>query len=335
MVPAYRQMILEGELTPVSKLSAAFLKPRSAVHLQFAYYESSLVVQFLVERFGFKKLVSILRELGEGAEINQTIEKNTVPMEKFEEDFAAFAKQMARNLAPGLDWSRPREITLKTGVVTLDTIKAATGELSSNNFWLMTWQASQFIKEHHWSAAKNVLEKLLDLYPEFTGPDSAYRMLATVHRMLGETNQERQVLTRFAELDGEACDAYLRLMELATAEKDWPMVVKNARRYLAVDPLVAPPYRFLAQAAEQTGDIETAIGAYQALLQLDPQNPAEIHFRLAQLLHRRGTPDARRHVLQALENAPRFRAALKFLLELNSKTVNSAATRAAFPEATP
>ncbi len=44
--PQYREMILGDDLTPVSKLSGAFLTPRSAQHLQFAYYESSLVVEY-------------------------------------------------------------------------------------------------------------------------------------------------------------------------------------------------------------------------------------------------------------------------------------------------
>jgi len=54
MTPRYREMILENdELTPVSKLSGAFLSPKSEQHLQFAYYESSLAVEF----FGGNDLV--------------------------------------------------------------------------------------------------------------------------------------------------------------------------------------------------------------------------------------------------------------------------------------
>ncbi|HET7624091.1 MAG TPA: tetratricopeptide repeat protein, partial [Verrucomicrobiae bacterium] len=44
---AYRDMILNGELTPLGKLSGAFLAPKTPQHLQFAYYESSLVVEFI------------------------------------------------------------------------------------------------------------------------------------------------------------------------------------------------------------------------------------------------------------------------------------------------
>jgi len=44
-----------------------------------------------------------------------------------------------------------------------------------------------------------------------------------------------------------------------------------------------------------------------------------VHFRLAKLLHSEGDPRARRHVLQALEEAPRYREALRLLMEINKK----------------
>src|SRR5439155_23781976 len=147
------------------------------------------------------------------------------------------------------------------------------------------------------------------------------------------TNSEKQVLARFAEQDKEAPDVYLRLMELDATAKDWHAVAQNAHRCLAVNPLAASPYRFLAQAGEQTGETDSAITAYRALLELDPPDPAEVHFRLARLLHQRGDPAARRHVLQALEEAPRFGAALELLLQLNGESpqtkVDAAATTTA------
>ena len=101
---------------------------------------------------------------------------------------------------------------------------------------------------------------------------------------------------------------------------DWPAVSLNAERFLAVNPLVAPPYRFLAEACERTGDVRTAIGASRALLELEPPDPAEAHFRLARLLKQTGDPEARRQVLQALEEAPRHPGALALLMEIHRET---------------
>lgn len=356
--PLSREMILSDELAPISKLSAAFLAPPSPAHLEFAYYQSSLVVEFLVNRFGLDSLKAVLRELADGVEINSVLEKHTAPLPTLERDFAAFARRRAESLAPGLDWEKPdleagaapgrrgfRSTRLRTRAPVATNTVIATNVLAATNapvfppvagpdpeaswaswakshptnFWVMTRQTRELAEAKQWPEAKPLLERLLELYPEFTGPDSAYRLLAAAHRALGETNAERRVLARFAEKDAEAPDAYLRLMELAAAAQDWPDVLRNAQRGLAVAPLLPAPHRYLAQASEKTGQTQIAIGAYHALLQLDPPDPAETHFRLAQLLHQAENPDARRHVLQALEEAPRYRAALRLLLELNDR----------------
>src|SRR5207247_2581358 len=83
MTPRYREMILGDDLTPVGKLSAAFLSPKSDLHLQFAYYESSLVVEYLVQRFRFGSLKQILHDLGEGADMNVAIAAHTEPIDEF------------------------------------------------------------------------------------------------------------------------------------------------------------------------------------------------------------------------------------------------------------
>src|SRR5258708_31522827 len=74
----------------------------------------------------------------------------------------------------------------------------------------------------------------------------------------------------------------------------------------------------MADAAAGSGNKDQAIEAYRKLLLLDPSDPAEMHFRLARLLHERGGAEieAKRHVLQALEDAPRYRDAQRLLLEI-------------------
>src|SRR5947208_16841236 len=108
-------------------------------------------------------------------------------------------------------------------------------------------------------------------------------------------------------------------MELDEAAKDWPGVTENAERFLAVNPLLPQPYRYRARASEESGKTEAAIQSYQKLLLLDPPDPAEVHFRLARLLRQAGDPAAKRHVLQALEEAPRLRDAVRLALAINGK----------------
>jgi len=325
MNPRYREMILTGEMTPVADLSAAFLVPRSLPHLQFAYFESSLVVEYIVTRYGLEPLKGILRDLGAGVEINQAIAAHTAPMPVLEGDFAAYAKAQARALGPQLDWTRPPASLLESGE---EQALADWAHQHRDNYWALQMEARRLVEAKQWREAESVLDHFIALDPDQTGADSAYGQLAAVQRARDETPAERATLTKLAELDDNATDACLRLMDLSEQAKDWPAEEHFAERFLAVNPLVIPPYRHLARAAQEQGDAKAAIAADRVMLLLHPPNPAEVHFQLARLLHQTDDPEARRQVLQALEDAPRYREALALLLEIHS---NSTAAPAIHP----
>jgi len=313
MNPQYRGMILDGELTPVGNLSAAFMNPPTPMHLQFAYYESALVVEFLVERFGFAPLRAILADLAKGEEINTAIAKHGRPLKEIEEGFEAFAKKRAQDLAPEVDWEQP-----KRDQVDPADRKAVAQWLADhpNSFWALTLHAANLLAEQKWEQAKEPLTKLISLYPAYTGQDNAYRLLAQVHRKLGETEQEAQVLSKLAALSADAPDACDRLMEIGMEQKSWTQVVENGDRYLAVYPLLATVYSRLGRACEELGQQERAIESYERLLLLDPADPVDVNYRLAQLLRQRDPAGAKRHILEALADAPRFRQGHKVLLQI-------------------
>jgi tetratricopeptide (TPR) repeat protein len=312
----YRAMIAKEGITPVDSLSAAFLAPKTSEHLQFAYLESSLVVEFIISRYGLDHLRGVLTDLRDGREINVALAKNVAPLADLEKEFTAYVHERTERLAPGVDWEKP-------GPTLLDPDAAedlvAWQKKHPDNYWALTMQARQLAEEKKWAEARVVLARIAELNPSEKGPDTPYRPLVAVLHELGDTAAERAALTKWAAIDDEATDAYLRLIELGTESKDWPTVARNAERFLRVNPLVAPPWRALAQASTATGDTANAIAALRTLLQLDPPDPAAAHFQLAQLLQKTGSPDeARRQTLLALEEAPRYRDALKLLLDLKS-----------------
>ena len=98
--PKYREMILGEELTPLTRLSSAFLAPKSALHLQFAYFESALAVEFLIEKFGFDAVKAVLTDLGNGLPINDALARHTAPLETLDAEFAKFARTRANDVAP-------------------------------------------------------------------------------------------------------------------------------------------------------------------------------------------------------------------------------------------
>jgi tetratricopeptide (TPR) repeat protein len=313
MSPEYRRMILAGELTPIGNLSAAFLSPRTPGHLQFAYYESGLVVEFLIERSGLASLQAILADLAQGKEINAALARHAGPLKKIETEFEAFARKRAENLAPAVDWEQPAREQLDPS-----DPQAIAQWLSKHpdSFWALSLQARNLLAEHQWEQAKTPLRKLIALYPQHVDKDNAYQLLAEAHRKLGETDQEAQVLGTLAGLSSDAADAYARLMEIGVEKGNWSLVVENGKKYLAVYPLLPAAYRQLGRANEGLGRDEAAVQSYQRLLLLDAADPADAHYRLARLLQQRDPAAAKRHILEALADAPRFREGHRLLLKI-------------------
>ena len=146
-----------------------------------------------------------------------------------------------------------------------------------------------------------------------------YKYLIILSKGIWEVKEIFEVLEALAWISSDAYDVYLRLIELGEKAEDWEAVRANAERALAVNPLLPRPHRHLAIAAETQGLPDTAIASWQTLLKLEPEDPAEAHFHLASLLKKNDESDAKRHLLMALEEAPRFRQAHRMLLQWNNE----------------
>lgn len=126
-------------------------------------------------------------------------------------------------------------------------------------------------------------------------------------------------------ISSDAAYAYWRLVEIATEKEDWRQVLKYGEKSMAVNPMPAQLYWQLGRAAEELGRDEQAIQSYRRLLLLDPADPAEVNYRLGRLLLDKDPAGAKRHVLLALAEAPRFRQAHRLLLKIIEETRERAA----------
>ena len=320
---AYRDMILKGELTPLGKLSGAFLAPTNSEHLQFAYYESSLVVEFIVQQFGLDALKKILGDLHDGAEINKAIAARTTPLPELEKQFATYVHGLAEKLAPGADLEKPTADRTETD-------RAAWEGAHPNNYYVRLQKATTLMRAKKWAEAKPVLESLSETYHGESRADNPLWLLAATERNLKDTNAELATLEKFAAQESDFADLFGRLIDLCKERKDWTSVIKYSERLLAINPLTPLPHQALAEASAALGHNDQAIMSYQKLLALDPPDPSETHFQLARLLHARGNSEseAKRQVLQALEEAPRFREAQRLLLELEKNSPQPQASAA-------
>ena len=311
----FRAMILGERLTPLSRLSSAFLAPKTPLDLQFAYFESALAVDFLVERFGLPALKGLLDDLGAGISINESLPHRTkMSLDQIDREFAQFARQRAEKVAPGATWEEPdaagrRQFGGRDGVA-----REASPELSrACGVW-----AARLVVEEKWAESQGRSRTLKALYPEYVGPDNAVSAAGDCFPAIVRSSRRTQG-PRGAGDAGRRRDHGLSAADGARPRRPatGAGVAKNARRFLAVNPLVPTPHRQLARAAEHLGERDDALTAYRAVALLDDTDPAEVHYHLAKLLRDAGKPqEARREVLRSLEEAPRFRDAHQLLLEL-------------------
>lgn len=312
MTPRFRELALSDEVWPISRLSEAFLNPRSPEHLLFAYYESSLAVEFLLEKFGQKMLNRLLVELGLGVAASRALEQYAGPLEQLDREFIEFVRRRAKAFGNDEYFQKPAAES-KTSVDALGRL----AEEIPNNYFVQRELAQAYLREKQWEAALAISRKMLDVIPEQQGRETPYAIAAAACRGLGDTEAEMAALREWVRRDADAYDGALRWAELAIGCERWDEALEAARAALAVNPMLPAGHRFRAAAAEKLGLDEDLIEALEAEIELGPRDPADVHFRLAQACLRTGNIErAKREVLRALEFAPRYREAQHLLLQI-------------------
>lgn len=317
---AYCRMILEGDLTPISKLSGAFLSPKSPQHLMFAYFESGCVIRHLVEQYGHQTLLAILDDLALGMEINTAIERHTVPMQQLEEEFEKSMLQQARNYRGDVDWE---PVDFSKILDAPDAVEKLIDWANAHprNYPGLKTCAVLLNKLERPEEAVRILTRAVEVFPRETGANSGWALMAELHHRLGNRDEEKRAHQQLAAIDDDAASSFLRLIELEAEDENWDAVRTYSERLIAVNPLIAAPYAGLARAAEQFGNPSLAVEVLQVLLKLKPVDRAGTHFRLAtQLLKLNEHSVAREHLLEALELAPRYREALQMLVDLQEQS---------------
>ena len=250
MNPQYRAMILGDELTPLSQLSSAFLAPKSALHLQFAYYESALAVEFLVRTARPARPEGLLDDLGAGVTINEALPTRTkMSLDQLDEDFAAVRPRAGRGRRPRRDLGGARAAGRRRLEGDRGLAREASQELPRpGGAWRRgSWPRRSGRRRRRPSrrSRRSIRNTSGRRTPTCCSPPSTSR--------LSDPAAERAALEELAARDGDASPAYLRLMELDEAAGDWKGLARDARRLLAVNPLIPAPHRELARASEQLG----------------------------------------------------------------------------------
>ena len=262
---------------------------------------------------------AILKDLNDGVQINDALDRHTKGLDELEESFAAYLNEQAMAYADGVEFATDE--LAEAAPTEPDAVKAFLNE-HPQNFSAMLLYASLMMKADQLDEAETELKKLIVLVPQDDNINGPRRLLADVYKRRSQTELEIQTLTEHLQYSADDLEAALRLQELCAQQQQQQQpdrVVEVGRTIFAIDPFQSAALMRTAAAAEATGQINVAVGTLKSLLQVQKDDAARLHFRIATLLKLTDVESARRHVLLSLAQAPRYRDAHKLLLELVSE----------------
>lgn len=311
----FRQMILEGdELIPLSQLNYGFLRPKSGQHMEFAYYQSSAFIDYFLENFGEEKLREIIKEIRKGVKFSEACKQHAQSLDEMETAFFAYIKETARAYGGAFEWEVPEE---NLRALSIDEL-ADWVEENPKNFYGQRSYAAALLDAERYDESEAILKDMVAKFPEHGETGSPYELLAQLYSRTEEKAKHREVLTEMVSQAPDRLEAMTVLLDYEAEAGEWETVEKLTARIRAINPYIIKAQQALAESYAAREDKPNAIRVYEKLLGLKPRNPAQVHFRLASLLQESDPPKAKRHTLDALAEAPRYREALELLRSLRA-----------------
>ena len=189
------------------KLDESFAGP----DIMFGYYHASLVVEFLIGRFGVETMRSLLADLSAGKPLEQAWQNAHLPLAELETAFQEHAKNTASAYGPDLDWT---PLTDEEYIAYRDDPAAWVSAHPKRYAAAMMW-ISKLTEDKDWKQAKALLEKVIAAEPDNREQFNPYQALSLVCRGLGDEAGERAALTKLLQIDSNASEAAARLLELS------------------------------------------------------------------------------------------------------------------------
>ncbi|RMD99743.1 MAG: hypothetical protein D6814_05015, partial [Calditrichaeota bacterium] len=312
MQPAIIRAIQEDDLIPLAKLDRGFTgDPR---RVTFSYYQASLMVQFIVQRYGFNTLLQLLDAFKHNQETPQAI-KSTLGMnlKDFDKEFLRYLKKsfpyqqidFGKKLAELVEDKKPSRLLLKKVL-----------DQNPKLYFVQLRYAKSLIDDNEFEKAIPILEQALQRFPEFVGPDNPYKLLALSYLSIGDTSKAMQRLLQLIRRDGKNYQAAIQLAGLARNAGRPDLEQEALVTANQVYPYNLEIHRRLGEIFLQKQQAEEAVREFKVLLALNPMDKASAHCSLAEaLLLAHKKKEANRHVLKALEIAPTYPRAQAILLK--------------------
>ena len=311
----FLRALADGNLKKVSELNDGFMRPDYPQQVIFSYYQSSLVFEVIEDRYGFAAIRKMLEGYKRGETTAELFESLlSINLEDFDQEFEEFLQDRFRIPLNGL--AEIGEAPLSGSDITELEDWA---NLHPGDFIARLRLGAALVGEERYTEAQPHLEAARKIFPNYGGPDSPYWYLAQAYNGVGDLTGAEQALSQLIQRSESNYDAYTMHADVLE-QLDRPKEAADALdKAVLVWPYEIELHQRLATLHAKVGNYPLASRERAAVVALNPTDKAQALYALAIAYQEAGDlTGARSAVLQALEIAPNFDAALELLLILRS-----------------
>lgn len=285
------EAIQNQKLLPIETLDQGFVRPAYAGQVQVSYMQAGLICDFIARRWGHEALVAMLQAFAEGQDTADALRLATgMAGEEFDDSFNQNLEVIYGDLVDSL-----------------------------GDYATVEQQLGSAVELDDWVSVAALARDMIRRYPQRVGKGNAYEVLAEAQRKLNENDGAMATLVSWHELGGhEPATLQLLAQQLRDSGRDAEAAAVLQSLNLVM-PYASEEHRWLGEHYLENQQPGNAIREFDALLGLQPDDPAAAYLGKAQAARQLGDAvTARRQVIYALEHAPFYRSAQHLLLELNS-----------------
>jgi tetratricopeptide (TPR) repeat protein len=305
---SFANALQQGKTIKLDVLNEAFSDPKL---ISLAYYEASLVSQYLAETFGEPALHALVRSYSKGINDDQAFTE--VFGQTLAQVQAGFDKKMEETYASvQTALKRPKF----DGTPDVDDLKKM-AETDPGSFPVQMGLGVALEKAGDHAGAIAALERAAALMPRATGDDNPNKLIAEIAEKQGDTARAVRALQDVLKVDHADVESARKLATLVAPTKDPANLEDAYRRIVNVDPFDSAAQSSLGRLLMQRRDTEDAIRAFRSALAAKPADEAVARVDLAEAYLASGNrTEAKAETLRALEIAPSFERAQDLLLKM-------------------
>ena len=300
------------QVLPLRDLNSGFRRPDL---ISLSYFQASVLVEHLIDRYGEPALRTLIRAYGDGLETEAALERIGLDFDRLQASFdeaveAEFGSLRRALRAP----EAPGELP-PAGAERIAALRER-ADAAPDSFRAQLALGRALFAASAWDDARAALERAAELVPLATGFDSPHGLLARIAQEQGDRERAMRHLESLLAHDETSLEAVRLLAALAEEARDAARMRAAYERVLEIDPFDPVPHQALGRLAMAGGRHDAAVREFDVALALGPVDRVVAHSDYAESLLATGDADgARRQALAALEIAPTYERAQELLLD--------------------